>query len=128
MALIRREPTLNLPLTMQPVPYSSEIPVPKPTEKLEDIPEDSEDEASSLACQIYDSKMKRQKKKEKDTSYSHLSQEQHPFCTRRWNSIRLSGGFQNQQKILMSIVARLCAEEVPCSNGPRVCGMASAFW
>jgi hypothetical protein len=37
----------NLLSAMRPVPHSSEIPVPKSTEKLEDIPEDSEDEGET---------------------------------------------------------------------------------
>ncbi|GBN33491.1 hypothetical protein AVEN_83419-1 [Araneus ventricosus] len=47
-------------------------------------------------------------------------------------------GFRNQQKLLMSIAARLPTEEVPCSNtgpekygrgsnSPRVCAMAATF-
>ncbi|GBM01560.1 hypothetical protein AVEN_59992-1 [Araneus ventricosus] len=68
------------------------------------------------------------KKEEKSTSYSHLSQEPHPFCTKGCNSFRLSGGFRNQRKILGSIAARLCTEELPCSNSPRACTMAATFW
>ncbi|GBM38220.1 hypothetical protein AVEN_126927-1 [Araneus ventricosus] len=48
-------------------------------------------------------------------------------------------GFRNQQKLLMTIAARLWTEEVPCSNtgpekygpgsnSPRVCAMAAVFW
>ncbi|GBM33979.1 hypothetical protein AVEN_53842-1 [Araneus ventricosus] len=53
MALINREPFSrrifypNLPSAMGPVPYSSEIPILKPTETLEDIPDDSEDKGWS---------------------------------------------------------------------------------
>ncbi|GBN25139.1 hypothetical protein AVEN_200190-1 [Araneus ventricosus] len=83
--------------------------------------------------------MKLQKKKEKSISYSYLSQEPHPFCTKGCNSFRLSGGFRYQQKLLMSIAARLWTEEVPCSNtgpeeygpgsnSPRVCAMAATVW
>ncbi|GBN26035.1 hypothetical protein AVEN_86875-1 [Araneus ventricosus] len=61
------------------------------------------------------------KKEKKSASYSHLSQEPHPFCTKGCNSLHLSGGFRNQQKILKSIAARLFTEELPCSNSPRVC-------
>ncbi|GBN91360.1 hypothetical protein AVEN_86560-1 [Araneus ventricosus] len=61
--------------------------------------------------------------KEESTSYSHLSQGPHPFCTKGCNSFRLSGGFRNQ-----SIAVRLCTEELPCSNSSRVCAMAATCW
>ncbi|GBM18989.1 hypothetical protein AVEN_31828-1 [Araneus ventricosus] len=80
------------------------------------------------------------KNKEKCTSYSHLSQEPHPFCTKGCNSFRLSGGFGNQQKLLTSIVTDFGQKRYPASiqgqrekygpgsNSPRVCAMAATFW
>ncbi|GBM50291.1 hypothetical protein AVEN_219063-1 [Araneus ventricosus] len=47
MAIFLREPTLNIPSAMRSVPHSSEIPVSKPAQKLEDIPVDSEDESQA---------------------------------------------------------------------------------
>lgn len=70
-------------------------------------------QAISLVCQIYDSKMKLQKKKEISTSSS----------AQRDAIPSVFQGLPKPTKILMSLSARLCTEEVPCSNGPRVCEM-----
>ncbi|GBM61870.1 hypothetical protein AVEN_239141-1 [Araneus ventricosus] len=48
-----------------------------------------------------------------------------PFLHKGMQFLPSFWGFQNEQKILMSIAARLCTEEVPCSNNPRVCAMAA---
>ncbi|GBN65669.1 hypothetical protein AVEN_274045-1 [Araneus ventricosus] len=38
------------------------------------------------------------------------------------------GASETNKKILKSIAVRLCKEELPCSNSPRVCAMAATFW
>ncbi|GBN54475.1 hypothetical protein AVEN_209905-1 [Araneus ventricosus] len=85
--------------------------------------------ASSLVCRIYDSKMKPQKRKEKAPLIA-IPHKNRTLSAQRDAIPSVFPGASEANKNLneLCIAARLCTEEVSCSNSPRVCAMAATFW